>query len=163
MPVIFEHPGGVPRFHADDVDGTLYEYGTNRAVGFVADKTVFAMDGTPAFWIGEDDDDRYLHPFDAAQPLRYYFDFLDSKPGAPPPDDEDVKLEDLKAAEAAQPDEEKTEPRDIQGLRQLKREAKKRGGLLPGELEILVLKVGRRAALEVLKDATKKQRSAPRR
>jgi hypothetical protein len=124
MPVIFEHPGGLPRFHIDDGGETLYEYGTNRAVGFVAEKTVFALDGTPAFWIGEDDDDRYLHPFDAAQPLRYYF---------------------------------------VRGLRQLKREAKRRGGLLPGEIEILVLKVGRRAALEVLNSAEKKQRSAPRR
>jgi hypothetical protein len=114
MAVIYEYPGGAPRFYVDDVIATpslpedptttlpvddsgapvkpelpdnefIYEIGTGRAVFVVQSRTVYAIDsGRAVFWINEDDFDPYLHPIDVTEPHRFYFGMFDRKPGDEP-------------------------------------------------------------------------------
>jgi hypothetical protein len=136
MPVIYEHPGGHPRFFIDEGDVIAYHYGTRQAAFFVNDQVFYTMDGTPAFWIGEEADDVALHPVDAAQPSRFYFDLFDRKPGA-----------------AQKP----PEPTDDKNINEMN-EQLDRAGLSPADFSLLIARLGHRAAFKELADrAAQKQ------
>jgi hypothetical protein len=149
MPVIYEFPGGTPRFFVpdeEDGDTNIYEYGTRRAVYYVQEKTVYAMDGTPAFWLGERGD-AYLHPFDGTRP-HFYFDLVDRKPGDPKPEKQEKLLGEMT-------------PEEINALKPEEFEAlstSEEGRIAEAEFAIMVHKFGRRAAIEMVKDNAKKKK-----
>ena len=118
-------------------ESTTYEHGTRNAVIYLQEKNVYAMDGTPVFWIGEDADDVHLHPYDVTQPLRFYFDLFDKKPG-----ETDLKTEEPKLEDQARPEDAK--------LGGVKLAELKPEDLRPGDLTMLVKKLGRRAVFEIL-------------
>ncbi len=86
--------------------------------------------GKPAFWIGESEDDNYLHAFDGTPP-RFYFDIFDKKLREQKP-----KL-----------------PEELEALQLDAKEAR----VAAVEFAILVSKIGRRAAIEEVKKRAEKK------
>jgi hypothetical protein len=101
--------------------------------------------GSPVFWLGEQVEDVYLHPIDTAQPLKFYFDLFDAKPG------------DLKPAAPEDPNP-ATWPEDLRldGVRLADLKLK---DLRPGDLEMLVKKLGRRAVFNILQKSNVNDRT----